>query len=421
MPGAGIPMRERYTKNITSLAQPVKPAMTKPAMTGDGGLGKNAPVGRQQVRASKTGKPDYLPALTGLRFVLAIWVILHHISGKGMMLENWALSLPLAAQSLIHGGYLAVQTFFILSGFVLARSYARASWGAPDLIRYAAARLARIYPVYILSLLVVSPFILDVMIRSGRSGPEKAGLLLNYGFVLQGWTGGVNVGWNTPAWSLSCEFFFYLFFPLLLLWLRNARRLTIAFVLAAAMVVPVVLAHANVPWTWKPVHHLSDFAAGIAGARLFEFLEGGMTRRGYWLYLPALITGALVIIYPRIMDGTYGDVNTGLRPLNVAALIGLALGGGAMARVLSTKIAEYLGKASYSMYILHVPVLWWYGRWAIEGPLHVSRMAAAVVYLALVILVAAISFELVEIPANRWIRGRLAERTRISGIAATAC
>ncbi len=337
-----------------------------------------------------------------------------------MLLENSAASLPLAAQSLIHGGYLAVQTFFILSGFVLARSYARSSWGAPDLVKYAAARLARVYPVYLLSLLVVSPFIVDVMIRPGRSGSEKAGLLLNYGFVLQGWTGGVNVGWNTPAWSLSCEFFFYLFFPLLLLWLRNATRLTIAAVLTAAMVAPVLLAHSTVPWTWKPIHHLSDFAAGIAAARLFEFLESGMKRRGHWLYLPALAAGALVIVYPQVMDATYGDVNTGLRPLNVAALIGLALGGGAMARVLSTKAAEYLGKASYSMYILHVPMLWWYGRWAMHGPMHMSRMVAAALYLALVIFVSAISFELVEVPANRWIRHRLVRLASVGGIAVTA-
>jgi peptidoglycan/LPS O-acetylase OafA/YrhL len=326
--------------------------------------------------------------------VLAVWVILHHIAGKGMMLEGWTASLPLAAQSLIHGGYLAVQTFFILSGFVLARSYAGAQWDKPGLLKYAAARLARIYPVYLLSLLVVSPFIFDVMIRPGRSGPEKAGLLLNYGFVLQGWTGGLNV-------------FFYLFFPLLLVWLRRAGRIAIAAVLAAAIVTPVLLAHANVPWTWKPIHHLSDFAAGIAAARIFEFIETGMKRRGYWLYLPALIAGALVIVYPRVMNGTYGDVNTGLRPLNVVALIGLALGGGVMARLLSTKAAEYLGKASYSMYILHVPVLWWYGRWAVHGPLHLLPGVAALVYFALVILVSAISFEWVEMPANRWIRDRV--------------
>ena len=338
--------------------------------------------------------------------------MLHHISGKGMMLEHWTDSLPDPVRSLIHGGYLAVQTFFILSGFVLARSYARASWGNRDLVRYAAARLARIYPVYLLSLTVVSPFILDAMLRPGRSGAEKAGLLLNYGFLLQGWTGGLGVGWNTPAWSLSCEFFFYLFFPLLLLWLRKAGGPTISTILTVALVTPVVLAHADVPWTWKPIHHFSDFAAGIAAARLLDFARPMLAKRGFWLYVPAVICGALVIVYPRVMDGTYGDVNTGLRPLNVLALVGFALGGGWMAGLLSTKAAEYLGKASYSMYILHVPVLWWYGRWAVHGPLHMPAIVAAVVYFALVIGVSALAFELVEMPANRWIRDYVSVRLR---------
>jgi len=176
-------------------------------------------------------------------------VILHHISGKGMMLEPWADSLPLSLQSLIHGGYLAVQTFFILSGFVLARSHAKATWKQEDVVKYAVARLARIYPVYLLSLAVVAPFIFDVMLKPGRSGPEKAGLLLNYGFLLQGWTGSLSVGWNTPAWSLSCEFFFYLFFPLLLLGLRRARVGTIVAVLSAALVTPGIARRRGRSWS----------------------------------------------------------------------------------------------------------------------------------------------------------------------------
>lgn len=229
---------------------------------------------------------------------------------------------------------------------------------------------------------------------------------------MQGWTGGLGVGWNTPAWTLSCEFFFYLFFPLLLIWLRKASRMTVAAALLAALVTPVVMAHSNVPWQWAPVHHLADFAAGVAASRLFEFLQPAMTRRGQWLYLPAFAGGVLLIIYPQIMDATYGDLKTGLRPLNVAALAGLALSGGMVARALSTGAAQYLGKISYSMYILHVPVLWWYGYWAVNGPLHMSPGVAAVVYLLLVTALASLAFEWVEAPANRWIRDRVADWLR---------
>jgi peptidoglycan/LPS O-acetylase OafA/YrhL len=184
--------------------------------------------------------------------------------------------------------------------------------------------------------------------------------------------------------------------------------------LAGSLVTPVLLAHSDVPDSWKPIHHFSDFVAGIVAARLYDFLLPRMHRRGNWLYLPALIGGAFLIVYPHTMDPTYGDLNTGLRPLNVLALAGLALGGGFAARILSTPAADYLGKISYSMYILHVPVLWWYGRWALHGSvfgmLHISRPVAAVLYVALVILISGLSFRWVEMPANRRIREFVASR-----------
>jgi len=261
---------------------------------------------------------------------------------------------------------------------------------------------------------VVTPFIWETMVKPSIDLGTKASLLTDYVLVLQGWTGGLGVGWNTPAWSLSCEFFFYLFFPLIFPPMRNASRRTVGLILVAAIVTPILLAHAEVPWYWKPIHHFSDFVAGIAAARIYDFLSPRFTRRGAWLYVPAMIAGVLLIVYPQVMDGTYGDLNTGLRPLNVLALTGLALGGGFIDRLLSSATADYLGKISYSMYILHVPVLWWYGRWALHGSvfgmLHISRGAAAILYLLLVLVVSGLAFRLLEVPANRLIRKYVAAR-----------
>ncbi len=356
---------------------------------------------------SRSSAPEYLPALTGLRFLLALWVILHHIAGRGMMLESWTNARQPETKKLVLGGYLAVQTFFLLSGFVLAKSYARSTWTRHDVIRYVAARFARIYPVYILSLTVVSPFIFGAMMRPTRSLELKAKLLFLYAFVLQGWAGDLGVGWNTPAWTLSCEFFFYLWFPFLFFGLRRAGKWTTAGVVVLTIVFPVLLAHAGVPWTWKPIHHLSDFAAGIAAARIYDFLGPRFRGYGAWLYLPALVMGAVLITHPELMEGTYGDVNTGLRPLNVMALVGLALEGGFGARWLAGKSADFLGKASYSMYILHVPVLWWYNQWAHEHKLHLPGPAAAALFITIVMTVSSVSFLWVEVPVNRWLRVRV--------------
>jgi peptidoglycan/LPS O-acetylase OafA/YrhL len=91
-------------------------------------------------------------------------------------------------------------------------------------------------------------------------------------------------------------------------------------------------------------------------------------------------------------------MNTMLRPLNATLLVGLALGGGWLARALSTRVALYLGKASYAMYILHVPVLWWYGR--------IAKAQSGWVYIAIVLAVSAVAYSAIEEPANRYLRRR---------------
>ena len=99
--------------------------------------------------------------------MLAFWVILHHLAGKNMLLNSTIDALPATVANLIHGGYLAVQTFFLLSGFVLARSYAKVQWNRSTRIQFAAARFARIYPVYLLSLVIVLKFIVEAMFKPG--------------------------------------------------------------------------------------------------------------------------------------------------------------------------------------------------------------------------------------------------------------
>ena len=154
----------------------------------------------------------------------------------------------------------------------------------------------------------------------------------------------MKVGWNTPAWSLSCEFFFYLCFPLLFLWLRNTKRSQMAIAIALALSVPILLEHAKVPPYWKPLHHLADFVMGIAAAQIYGKIVGTWRGKGYWFYVPAALAGAAFLVHPESLYGTPVDLNTVLRPLNAAALIGFGLGGGWAARALAYRAAEYLGK-----------------------------------------------------------------------------
>ena len=324
-----------------------------------------------------------MPALTGLRFFLALWVILHHLTGPGQELgATLSAFLPAPIFTLVRGGYLAVTTFFVLSGFVLTRSYWKSSWSRAELAKYYRGRVARVYPVYVLSLLVVAPFIV-VDTTHGKWGYLAAHITLT-----QAWLGPIPVRWNTPAWSLSCEMFFYAVSPLLgALLVRRTRWPWISAAGAVACVSTRAMWAVGISDAIKPLVHLSDFLMGIVAACAYELLQDKV--RGWWLYVPGFACAAAAIAWAAWLPV---DLNSVLRPLNGLLLVGLAIG----CRGLSGSVLVYLGKASYAMYILHVPVMWWY--------LRESRTFSPALYVAIVIAVSAIVYAVVEEPANRMLR-----------------
>jgi peptidoglycan/LPS O-acetylase OafA/YrhL len=318
-------------------------------------------------------------------------VILHHLTGPGQSLEPLARALPFGLFELVRGGYMAVTTFFTLSGFVLARSYYQTDWTGRNIWRYASGRVARIYPVYLLSMLIVAPFIL------ADHTPGKGWYAAAHGVMVQGWLGTLPVSWNTPAWSLSCEMFFYLAFPLAVFLFRKPTWTKTLVAAAVAVCLTRWMWAAGVSDGVKPLVHLSDFLMGIAAACAYDMVRRSPRRpEGWWLYLPGSLLAAALIAYPSLLPPRV-DLNSALRPINAVTLIGLGLGGGVVARALSTRVMVFLGQASYGMYILHIPILWWYLRW--------SHTFSPALYIGIVIAVSSVVYAVFEEPANRKLRG----------------
>jgi peptidoglycan/LPS O-acetylase OafA/YrhL len=340
---------------------------------------------------TRPARSGHLPALTGLRFFLALWVIVNHLVGAGHVYEPVALALPGPLQAIMRAGYLAVPTFFVLSGFVLARTYASTQWTPRNLWKYLTGRFARVYPVYLLSLLIVLPFIVKA------KDQPKGWLVAMHLTLLQGWwVGHYTAGWNTPAWTLSCEMFFYLMFPLLIVPMRDSGwARTIGAALLACVLTPTMWA-LGVSDQLKPVVHLPDFLMGIAVARAFDLLtERREAPTGKWLYGIGLLGSAAMIGYAQYLPKSI-NLTTLLRPMNAALLLGLGLGGGWIARCLSGRTIVYLGKSSYGMYILHIPILWWAVSW--------PGFAVRYLYVLAVVAASCIVYAVFEEPANRYIR-----------------
>jgi len=380
-----------------------------------------------------------LSALTGVRFFLALWVVLFHQASPEGYLSGVLSKLPVVVFCLFRTGYCAVGVFFVLSGFILSYNYALDhTWSLPQLVRFGIARLARIYPVYCVGLLLVVPEVGYALMGrfSSERVVEQTGLAVLNFTLLQAWIPRVALSWNPPGWSLSDEALFYCCFPFIsvALWkLSGFRNLLIAGTLAwaAALIAPLlavviglkgfsdvpatsVAGYTDVFWPYlvkfNPLLHLPDFCMGIVLGRAFHGLLRQRSRllgRGYYLYLPGVLMEIFLIAHSNSLP--YPLVHNGLLlPVHALVILGLALDGGILARLLSGRWLVFLGNASYSLYIIHLPILLGVNMIASRlFSIKLGGVGCMAIYVVAVVCLSAIVFKFIEEPGNRIVKRRL--------------
>jgi peptidoglycan/LPS O-acetylase OafA/YrhL len=380
-----------------------------------------------------------LGALTGARFLAALWVLVYHYTIQFRFATNQQslqyqdqdqVNQHSPLEALIGQGHLAVDFFFILSGFILAYTYATADGavrGGPR--AFWVARVARIYPVYLLGLLLgLGPYL--------AAEHDVQNIILGVGahlVMLHAWLPG-NLDLNQPSWSLSVEAFFYALFPLLLPLLARLRHrgLVLAFVyswlafglLLGGLALLGLLDGWGIQWWWhdfvryNPAINLPDFVAGIALGLLFVKSDMGKTSRlsrlstrGFDLVILALfaaLAGTILLAHVLSVESDVVDTLAPVvMPLLALLIYFLAFQRGVIARILSLPGAVWLGEISYGVYILHEP-LW---HLLSAGAALVLRLQPGNVillpsYFFVVIAAAGLSFTYFETPLRRAIRAR---------------
>ena len=362
------------------------------------------------------GAAGEIRALTGLRGVAVGLVMLYHARPASELVP---------VEQVFRHGYLTVDLFFVLSGFVMALSHpeiaGRAAGGAACL-RFLGRRLARIYPLYLLSTVLSLALFAVLHLRGFEDqlwhrpllGAEVANVLM-----VQSW--GLAGSFNGAAWSISTEWMAYLLFPVLCLAaLRSRAGVRVAFAVAVVGGLVALSSWPDFP-AWRDAdprlgpldrtsHHSAacllrcvlEFCLGLYGHAAYARVRPVLDRHGGAVAVAALAGVACLLPLP----GTDWAVVLLYVPLVVGACargpVGHVLGWGPVHR---------LGRYSYAFYMLHVLVLGGWG--AIAAGVRRAGLGEgfAAVFLAcfgVTVILAALTHRYVERPSSAALRRLLA-------------
>lgn len=345
---------------------------------------------------SVTGEGSFsrIPALDGVRGIAIGLVLLHH----SQLLTSGA------------GGSVGVTLFFVLSGFLITSLLIRERMrGKVEILRFYYRRALRLLPAFV----VVATASVITLALQGQPAEGMRTSLLAASYV-GNWVmaGGTSLGPMSHSWSLAIEEQFYFFWPLALvaLWPVFARRGRWILFVAAG----VIAVHRIILWQSSALPDQIAFATDaqadslLVGAGIALVWHYRQTRAPWWMGLTAAL--ALCLLAWGLPYGPwYLEAGESVAVVASAALILSAISNAdRLTRMaLEWKPMRLLGRISYSAYLWHYPIMWQAG--VIDGRPSIGLSALT---LAISILLAIMSFTLVEQPVLRWRDRRTANPTR---------
>lgn len=305
-------------------------------------------------------KKNHIASLTGIRFFLAVWVLLFHT------VDVWK-DFPFL-YNLFSNGYVAVSAFFVLSGFILVYNYANLETDAHSLKMFSLARIIRLYPMYLISIIVAFPLFayFQYKTETGYIGIIILTTLLTV-FGLQAWYKPVLEKLNPPSWSLSVEFFFYSLFPFLNKKINSLSKRGIYIMIGFCFLITFFLMHFIVQGIKAssaseiiqtgtfPLLHIFTFLTGMGFGYLYYVHEVSFFKKYSDLIAIILISGiALSLVYNWF---PLADINNGGFAVFFSLFfIAITYPSSIVGKFLSHRVFVLLGEASYSLYILHLVI-----------------------------------------------------------------
>ena len=311
-------------------------------------------------------KPDMLNALTSFRFLAALMVFAWHTHIMSGVLDKYQL------------GYVGVGFFYLLSGFILAYVYSHklASGSARAIKKFYIARIAKIYPTHVLTLIAAIPLSIGAMqawfpVHTKWHFLQLLGVNLT---LTQSYfpTNMINFSFNGVAWSISVEMLFYILFPLIIYLLaRYASKMSLIRLgfLAALVWLVLIVSLAPIPSfvdDWKlyifPLVRLPEFIVGVILGMIYVKQQ---STGGKWIAskkrATLLETASLGALAAGILASPYVPQSlhfaAWLLPFLAVVIFIFSQQCGFLSNVLSHKLLVYLGEISFSFYMVHQLVI----------------------------------------------------------------
>lgn len=282
--------------------------------------------------------------LNGLRGAAAIAVVLFHAK-------------PLFGGQLVPGGYLAVDLFFCLSGFVIAHAYDdRLPTMGP--LAFIWRRIVRFYPLYILGLILGAAMIaLELLVHppASMTWAQAAFTFFSGLFFLPTWGASELYPLNIPAWSLGLELVINILYAVFFRYL-NRRVLVAVAVLSLAMLTWAVFDRGDA----SIGANVGDLGGGLARA-IFSFTVGVLVFRSRWVPRfgnPLLLVTLLVVVLVLPVTSGPSPWRAVYDLFCIVALFPLMVACGQVQPSRLRSTFEYLGATSYCIYAIHYPLIW---------------------------------------------------------------
>lgn len=373
-----------------------------------------------QSHSSFADSKNHYLILDGLRGVAAIMVVIFHVFEATAMLAGWKDAMHV---QIINHGYLAVDFFYVLSGFVIGYAY-NDRWGGMSLGKFFKRRLIRLHPMVVFGMLVGA---VTFYSQDGTMFPEIAKtsvphmlLIMLIGMTLIPVTPSMDIrGWqemhplNGPGWSLFFEYIANMLYALVVRHLPNLVLAILVFAFGAALIhyaVTCETGHMAGGWSFNATQLHVGFIRVLypffAGLLLSKVMKPVPVKHAFlWCSLLIIVSLSL----PRFggTDPQHFWINGLYESLCIVLLFPLIvyLGAcGTLETTKSTQTARFLGDISYPMYITHYPLIYLYTTWVFDNKIPLSKampVGLLVVLASITLAWAALKFY--DLPVRKWL------------------